>query len=507
MAKASSPRAFLIALLMLVLTAATASSASRSIASTDRLPLGDWTYDAMMSLAADGLTPGMSARTFQGERRFSRMEMAEVIASVLSSPDSDHFSPKQAALLRHLVAEFRPEIAETNPAVAEEWSGEAAGAGLSAGRQAFLIGYMRDIASDGGLDSDESYTAYRASGFLCLSDSSFGIFTLADREERFFHEPRNSTNLDKALIVGRSGDVSWLVGRSYANWGPAYGGSLILSDNAPAFWQVRGAADVNLGKLLGTVKITQFGSMFEDFGENLYLFGRRYEKRLSDRLHLGVSETAKMNTSPDPLIMVMPLYLYQHLFSRYQVHMNNLAGFDLCYRMPSGVEAYVELMVDDMAAPKILNGAPGRPQKTGHTVGLSVPNVISGRRYSSLTAEYTAIDRLTYEATRESAPELVYTHDTHLIGHPLGPNSRALYLRGEYSVSDRMNLIGEYLRQRPRDPGAPEVGFREHVSLTVGYDIAPDKSLTFRAAPYRVTPADSATESGTTFELRASFAF
>lgn len=491
----------LLALAAVIVLSTQCLAGTRSIASTDRVTPGDWTYDAMMSLAADGLVPGMAARVFQGDRRFNRMEMAAAVASVVQESEVLALDSKQRSLLRRLVAEFGPELT----AMDADAAGWTADDGHSVGSGLYLLGYARDLISDTPDDSTSSLS-YRASGFLDLSRSVFGIVTAAEKEEKAFHVLRGSTNLDKAFIVSESGGFSWLVGRAYLNWGPCYSGSLIMSDNAPAFWQIRAGREINLGKLIGRVKITQFASTFEDVGQTLYLFGRRYEKPLSDRWHLGLSETAKLNTTPNPLMLAMPFYLYQHLFLEEDGEINNLIGVDLTYRTPRGAAVYGELMVDDMTAPRLISDDFDRPRKAGYTLGLSVPMPLGGERYSSFTAEYTVVDRLTYGATRDDVPELAYLHDWDVIGHPIGANSKAIYLRGEYSLSRRVSLIGEYLNQRQKDPGPPERGSRRFVSLTAAYDIAPDRSVSLRVAPYEIV-SPRLTDDGTEYQLRASFGF
>ncbi len=508
MAKNAPLNTAVLILASLLILAVGALAGERSIVSTDRVSPGDWTHDALMSLAADGLVPGMSARTFQGERRFTRLEMAGVVASVVRKAESESPNVRQSSLINHLVAEFGPELAEVAPDVASQWSGLSADLALPVDGKAFLLGYVRDLAVDQDPASPSpSDGTYRLSGFLNISDSMFAICTVAEHEDKVFHVLRTTNKYDKAFVRGQSGDVSWLVGRSYQNWSPAYTGSLILSDNGPALWQVRAGADLDFGKLIGEVKVTQFAGMFRDTGQRLYLIGRRYEKPLSNRWHLGVSETAKLNKMPSPLMAVMPFYLYQHLFLDNDQRINCLVAADLSYRMPSGAMVYGELVVDDITAPRIIGDSYTRPRKAGVTLGVSVPNVLPGDRYSSFTAEFTQIDKLTYSATRDDVPELAYIHDTLVIGSPIGPNSRAVYLRGEYSVSDRINLIGEYLNQRQKDPGPPERGSRRYLSLMASYDISPSQSLALRIAPYRIVRPDASVSDGTALELRASLAF
>jgi len=500
--------AVLLTLLVMCALGVPASAGGRIIPSTDHLPLGDWTYDAMMSLAADGLVPGFSARVFQGDRLFNRMEMAEVVASIVESSQEKELGSNQVALLDHLVSEFRPELMSLDPEVVDKWSERSTLMTLPAEGEAFLLGYARGSASDDADDGHSLRVPYRASGLMHLSGSGFVMATAADEEDKFFQELRDSPTPDKAFIRGFDGSFVWSIGREYLSWGPSYAGSLILSDNSPAFVQARGAKEYDFGKLFGRVKITQFVSNFRDSGENLYLFGRRYEKRLSGRWHAGISETAKLSFTPNPLILVMPYYLYQHIFDEVDEEFNTLYGADLSYRARNGSQAYCELVIDDITQPRIL-GRPkyGRPRKTGYIAGFYIPKVLPGNRLSTFRAEYIYIDRLTYEATRPNVPELAYMYKGDIIGHPIGPNANALYMRGEQYLSDRLSLIAEYFNQRQTDPRDPQQGRRRVVSLMAAYDIAPDKSIAVRVAPYKTGPLEGPAEKGTEYELRASFAF
>ncbi|HUV05749.1 MAG TPA: capsule assembly Wzi family protein [Armatimonadota bacterium] len=488
--------------------AATAQAGSRTIASTDRVPFGDWTYDVMVSLASDGLVPGMSARVFEGDRFFNRIEMAQAVASIIESSGAKELGLKQTALIEHLVLEFKPELMEVAPQSLQKWSERTTGISLPMGGEAFLLGYRKIAATeDTGDNADHtSFTVpYRYSGFLNLSSQVFGMATLADKEEKFFHERRQEP--EKVFIRGFDKNFVWSVGYEFLNWGPAYSGSLILSDNSAAFLQFRGTKDINFGKLFGKAKITQFVSTFEDNDKTLYLFGRRYEKRLSDRWHAGVSETAKLSTRPNPLILVLPFYLYQHLFNEVDTEFNTLYAADLSYRTSSGFQIYGELVIDDITAPRIFGDWFERPCKTGYTIGFYAPKAFGGTRLSTFRAEYTFLDRLTYEATRPYVPELAYTHDGDIIGHPIGPNAKALYLRGEQFLSKRVSVIAEYLNQHQTDPGPPERDRRRILSLTLAYDGAPDKSTALRVTPYEITPPGQPALDGVKYELIFSCGF
>lgn len=490
-----------LAALLLLMMPSAASCAIGGIASFDYLPPGDWKYDAMMSLAADGVLPGLSARHFQGDRLLTRVKMAEVLASAVRC--SNGLTCGQHALVNHLELELSPELRAVCPDC------PAGAQDAPTGAELLLLGYARQrvlYGQGGGSAAESADLTYRATGFANLSAETFAVLTFAEKEERFFHDLRTSTSLDKAFIGGNNRGTSWLVGRAYQNWGPSYSGSLILSDNAPAFWQIRAARDINFGKMIGVWKVRQFASLFKDYDQKQYLIGRRYEMPLSEHWQIGLSETAKLNKTPNPLVLAMPLYLYHYLFlDDEDEHMNNMVGIDVLYHASAGRDIYAELLVDDMTAPRLFSDDFSRPRKIGYTMGFSLPGVL-GDPGSSFRAEYISIDRLTYSASRKDVPELAYVHDTQYIGHAIGPNSEALYVRGERPLLDRLSLVVEYFNQRQKDAGEPQRASREFLSLTASWDVAPDKSASLRVTPYEIAPPGGSSDRGVEYELRASFA-
>lgn len=475
---------------------------ARVVPSTDLIPSGDWTYDAMISLAGDGLVPGTASRVFQGDRLFNRIEMALEVASVAANADVQDLSPGQIALLDKLISEFKPELGEVSPDTSERWLSQSADANT---KEFLPIGYLQLRATE---NSDDSLLLpYRITGYANLSNHTFAAATLAEHEEKFFHNLRTNKVLDRAFIRGFDSSFVWSVGREHLNWGPAYSGSLILSDNSPGFIQARGIKEVDFGKFLGRVKITQFAGTFEDDDKTLYLFGRRYEKKISNRLYAGISEAAKTSVAPNPLILVTPFYLYQHLFNHIDEEFNAIYGADLSYLAPSGMQVYGELAIDDFPSPEIIGADWKGPRKEGYTLGIYFPKVFKSNRYSSFRAEYIYINQRIYEATRTNLPELAYTHDGEIIGHPIGPNSNALYLRGEHYITDKLSVIGEYFNQRQTSPGDPERGSRRVLSMQAAYDFSPDRSIALRVSPFKITQPNGSTESGAEYQLRAYLAF
>lgn len=498
-----------LAVIALLLLAIPAFAGRRIVPSTDRVPLGDWTYDAMISLAADGLIPGYAARLFEGDRLFNRYEMAQVVSLIIESSVDRELTSSQFFLVDHLVSEFKPELLYFAPGVIEKWAGRTTNITLPMGPDAFPLGYVRGTLTENTAGDTGSAVQYRATGFAHLAPHAFALGTVSDREDKFFQQTRLDKTFSKLFIRKIDSGSFWSVGREYLDWGPAYSGSAILSENSPAFTQIRGSREIEFGKILGRVKVTQFATTFQHEGPRTYFFGRRYEKPFNRNWHLGISETAKTNFAPNPLIAVLPFYLYQAVFIKDDAKINTLYSTDLTYLANNGMQAYAEVVVDDMTAPRFLrpHNSFTRPRKAGVVAGFYTPDVFHDDRPSNFRAEYVTIDRLTYGATRPEFPELAYTHDGQTIGHPIGPNAKAIYLRGERYFTDKLSVIAEYFNQWQSRSEDPQRGHRRVVSLTAAYDIRPDTSVALRIAPFETAPPGLPSESGTKYGLSISFGF
>ena len=503
------PKRSLAIITLLLFAAIPAFAGRRIVPSTDRLPLGDWTYDAMISLASDGLVPGYAARLFEGDRLFNRFEMAQIVSMIIETSVEKDITSYQAVLIDHLVSEFRPELLYFEPGTVQKWSERVAGMSLPSDQKAFALGYVQGKFTDSTADDTGTLLPYHISGFSRLAPHIFAVATFSNKEERFFQRPRPDTTPSRLFVRKIDSGSFWTIGREYLDWGPAYSGSVILSDNSPAFTQMRGSREIEFGKIFGRVKITEFATTFRHEGPHIYLFGRRYEKPFNRNWHLGISETAKTNFAPNPLIAALPFYLYQAIFIKDDTRINTLYSTDLTYLADNGMQAYAEVVVDDMTAPRFLrpHHSFSRPRKAGIVAGFYSPKVFRDDLPSNFRAEYIAIDRLTYSATWAAVPELAYTHDTQIIGHPIGPNAKAIYLRGERYFSHKFSAIAEYFNQWQTASGDPERGHQRVVSLTAAYDLRPDASIALRIAPFKTITAGEPSESGTEYELRASFGF
>ena len=70
------------------------------------VPAGHWAYDAITTLAADGVIEGYGDGTFRGDRQITRYEMAQMIAKAMAKNPSG----ADKAMLDRLAAEFSDEL-------------------------------------------------------------------------------------------------------------------------------------------------------------------------------------------------------------------------------------------------------------------------------------------------------------------------------------------------------------------------------------------------------------
>jgi hypothetical protein len=478
-----------------------------TIPSADRLSQGDWSYDAMAKLAADGLVPGCTARLFEGDRLFNRLEMAQVLAATIRNALEKKPNPSQVMLIDRLVMEFKPELSVESPGVVEKWHDKSDALKKA---HAVLMGKVAIVTSvnpDGNEHSSASIE-----GLANLSDSTFAVADLANSRPKYFLQDTPVSLPDKAFISGYSPIANWSVGREYMNWGPSYLGGLLVSDNSTPFLQLHGTTQIDFGRLLGKFKITQFVTEYTEDGKDIWLLGRRYEKPVfGGRWHAGFGEVMDTNQTPTPLMFVMPFYLYQNNVAprSFDSECNCIDSADLLYEARNGNEYYGEWAVDDISAPKLLfPNRFRRPRKTGATLGFYTPKFFRSDKLSTFRAEYTYVDPGTYEATRSYVPELDYRQDGELIGSPMGPDSVAIYLRSEQYLSKDFSLITEYLDQHKRnETSSVPAEERRYVSLSVAHDFSPRSSVSLRVAPYHLVPIGGAAVSSVLYELTTRYTF
>ena len=93
------------------------------------VPADSWAYDAVSTLAADGVIDGYPDGTYKGQNTMTRYEMAQIVARAMAKTDIDK---ADKALVDKLAAEFAEELDNLGVRVADlekksdnvKWTGE-----------------------------------------------------------------------------------------------------------------------------------------------------------------------------------------------------------------------------------------------------------------------------------------------------------------------------------------------------------------------------------------------
>ena len=246
-------------------------------------------------------------------------------------------------------------------------------------------------------------------------------------------------------------DFSLQVGRDYMRWGPGYQGSLMLTDNSPAFDILKYSGTINLnksGESMAKINFTKFFSLLDTLdGQNRYFSGQRLEYKPFDALTLGLSETVIVSEGSsilfyNPLPFIPPYYAtwwIAGMFEPQEVNCN--VALDAEINLTRKIKLYGEWMADDFIFTPKTNPFPNR---TGFLAGAYFTDPL-GNGNTDFRIEYTHINNYVY-FPRSSWQNYLYQGE--YIGHPLGPDADQLYLRLTHRLSDTLNLSLSYNQER-----------------------------------------------------------
>ena len=247
-------------------------------------------------------------------------------------------------------------------------------------------------------------------------------------------------------------DFCLQVGRDYMRWGPGYQGSLMLTDNSPAFdmFKYSGTIDLNdSGESMAKINFTKFFSLLDSLDEqNRYFSGQRLEYKPFDALTLGLSETAVISYDSsllfiNPIPFIPPYYITRWIADvlKQPSEINTNVGVDMELNFHPGIKLYGEWMADDFILTPKTNPYPNR---TGFLAGAYFADPLSNGN-TDFRIEYTHINNFVYFPTH---PWQDYLYQGEYIGHPLGPDADQLYLELTHNLSDRLNLSLSYNQER-----------------------------------------------------------
>jgi len=492
---------------------------------TDFLPRGDWAYDAMAALAAKRLLPDTPARLFHGDRLLSRLEMARILTRALEAAAQNRdnalaYDPLFERLAFLLAPELEilqaplPEPTLPIPPEKERLS---------------VSGYVRGRWVSGEDTPDTFEGIFRLTALVDLGPRWFIGGTLTDERRRalsgqdiFFPvqvvpDPASALPnapekvvafpgrdflkdrfpvLDKLFIQGSIGNLGLRVGRYPIRRGPSYTGGMLFSENAPNPTTLSMTLPLSLG-FLGRWSLDQFYTTWKEEGSRRYLVGRRIEHKFGGNWYFGISEALKSaGDSIRAEAAIIPLYYYH---KGKDIDFNYLTGFDLAYRATDGKEYYAELLIDDLKNP--FGKRSTTPRKIGALLGAYLPRIGSER--TSFRAEFIFTDQQTF---LHKNPKAAYTFDQLFLGHPIGPNARAVFLRLDHRFSGKLVAAVEGLFQRAKE-SHPEVGDRNIGLLSISYDLTPTQTLGLKWLPSKTSEGRGNEVSASRLQLEGTFHF
>ena len=110
-----SKKTLISALLASLVVGATSTTFAANNPFTD-VPADSWAYDAVSTLAADGVIDGYPDGTYQGQNTMTRYEMAQIVARAMAKTDLEK---ADKALVDKLAAEFADELDNLGVRVAD----------------------------------------------------------------------------------------------------------------------------------------------------------------------------------------------------------------------------------------------------------------------------------------------------------------------------------------------------------------------------------------------------
>ena len=436
------------------------------------VPLDHWVYPAISRLetlrAFDG-NDTIAANTLP----LSRIEIAYLIDAALSNIQKGKVELKQADLLLmgKLVNEFQKELSvldldnlnpestlKIEPYFIQKMDllypeninleklnllselGAKVSAGISE-NTALYFNALAHIDYDGSSNIQEEEIPFQVQIKQAYINLNLPSFKIAISDNVSFL-PDN---------IGIS-DFSLQVGRDYINWGPGYQGSLILSDNSPAFDMLKYSGTIDLndsGESMAKINFTKFFSLLDSLeGENRYFSGQRLEYKPFDVLTLGLSETAIISQESsllflNPLPFIPPYYLTRWIADLLDQpsEINSYVGVDMELNFHPGIKLYGEWMADDFILTPKTNPYPNR---TGFLAGVYFADPLDTGN-TDFRIEYTHINNYVYFPTH---PWQDYLYQGEYIGNPLGPDADQLYLELTNRLSDKLNLSLSYTHER-----------------------------------------------------------
>ena len=169
------------------------------------VPADSWAYDAVSTLAADGVIDGYPDGTYQGQNTMTRYEMAQIVARAMAKTDLEK---ADKALVDKLAAEFADELDNLGVRVADlekksdnvVWKGELRYRYVDASSNA-----VSKITGKKYNDNDTSQVMFRLEPKAYIGDTGWTANVRVDYEMKADEDANGKTVVARAYAKGPIG--------------------------------------------------------------------------------------------------------------------------------------------------------------------------------------------------------------------------------------------------------------------------------------------------------------
>jgi hypothetical protein len=445
----------------------------------------DWTYDALHSLVLSGITGPVVLNM----KPMSRREMALIVADVVQRVqvnhvmDFGHRGDLQDTLLA-LMREFSPELLALG-VTGSGITGEAPRLlevkplehlqfrGAYTSNAPTDLEYRNGERLDQGLNGRLTTSSWLEAG---------GVLAAYAQPEYRIGRDTNQGRLVEGYAKARGGPFELVAGREALWWGPAFHGSMLLSNNALGLDMVRiqTANQVTLPWLLrylGPLKFAWFFAQLEAEREHprTKLEGARLDLAPTSWLELGFGRVIMFDGDgrPKPSVWQSPalmFYTSDNNDSKYSG--NTLLQADVTLRLADvgkyvpitrDAELYVDVGVDDTCCKTAFI-----PLKPGATVGLYLPNLFQSPD-TTFRVEYsnTSSFNFTHSVYTDG-----YSRKGDVISHFEGTAGEDLFFRLTEQIDPKLQLGFEFdMARRGQTRAGTQFGTKE-LHRYVGVDLS-----------------------------------
>ena len=385
-----------------------------------------WVTDALAKLETDGITGGFHRQTAP----LSRAEVAQIIRQAESRIRAGRVVPSaiDRKLLEKLKRAFRMELASREGRLIDFFPQLRATEKKIAPALAAAFHWTAGQLKERKAPRLALYSEFEAHNF---ESRPLDGKTAGQRLERWRGE--YTMDFKRSYLQVNGAHLNLLVGRDWLFWGASRYKTVGISDNSPAFDQVRLTG--TFGKRLkATAFTTQLDSTWFDDGKKRYLAkrymsGHRLDYQYNDRVEIGVAEWVLYGGDAQTLEWkyANPVTFYYALQYNTKADDNVMFAFDAAIRPVDGVRLYAEWIIDDIQYESDSND----PHAVAWLLGVTwYPQYLD--RHLGIHSEYARVNRWAYT---HLDPDNQFTHFGYAIGHPISNDSDRLSLSASYQFT------------------------------------------------------------------------